>query len=92
MLAENAKRAKDFLHNVTIDTFSAICKTSELDVISMNIQKFIHLHEEIRLRLLVHILRSVSGMQHPPRLNSIKLLDAQICSTECLSDRTRTEH
>lgn len=88
LLAENAKRAKDFLHNVTVDTFSAICKTSELGVISMNIQKFIHLHEEIRLRLLVHILRSVSGIQHPPRLNSIKLLDTQICSIECLSDRT----
>ena len=60
---EHFARAKDFLESHTKYIFQKLTSIEEGDVISLDYQEFINLHEEIALRLLIRIFNIINGRE-----------------------------
>jgi tRNA(Ile)-lysidine synthase len=75
LLAQNAKRAKDFFDIYVERVFKEKCEWGEFGFISIAHSDFLALEEEIKLRLLNKIIKYIHNDQFfpPVRLDSLKL-------------------
>ena len=80
LLASNARRAKDYLHQVTAEKLESCVEFNEFGYASLNLNEFLKLHEEIGLRVLVVIFKALSGKEFKPRLNNLEHLYYKIQS------------
>jgi tRNA(Ile)-lysidine synthase len=72
LLANNAARAKEYLMHQTLIHYNEMCDADEFGTITLDINKFLLLHEEMMLRIVSYILKAVSGSHYSPRLDSLK--------------------
>ncbi|CAG7592937.1 MAG: tRNA lysidine(34) synthetase TilS [Candidatus Midichloria sp.] len=87
LLAKNALRTRDYLEKTTLATFYEVVTVKDLGYIKLDIQKFLTMHEEIQLRVLSCILRSLNN-QYSIRLNNLENLLNKIRHFEKWSDAT----
>ena len=76
LLAENAKRAKNFIDYHVKKVFEENCVIGNLGYISIQRFNLLDQHEEIRFRLINHIIRYIKNNfdQYPIRIEKLKSL------------------
>ena len=74
LLAENAKRARNFIEHYVKEVFEKHCNIGNLGFISISRINFIDQHEEIRFRLINYIVRYVKNDfdQYPIRIEKLR--------------------
>ena len=80
LFSDNAKRAKNFINSHVTKVFEKYCIVGNLGFISIKQADFNNLDEEIRLRLINHIIRYVRNepLIYPIRLESLKVALANL--------------
>lgn len=87
LLSRNASRVKDYLHHQTLECFSRLVRTDELGIIYLDHTLFLREHEEIQLRILSRIMRSINRCAHTIRLESLLNL-LQNIKSDCFEGAT----
>ncbi|WHQ46815.1 MAG: tRNA lysidine(34) synthetase TilS [Candidatus Midichloria sp.] len=87
LLAKNAARARDYLEKMTLTALYEAAIAKDLGYIELDVQKFLAMHEEVHLRVLSCILRSLNN-QYSIRLNNLENLLNKIRHFEKWSDST----
>lgn len=74
LLADNAKRARNFFESHVKEVFKKHCTIGDLGFVSISKINFIDQHEEVRFRLINYIIKYVNNDfdQYPIRLEKLK--------------------
>ncbi len=80
LLGENASRSSDYIKKRVRSVFKKLIEIDKFGFISVPHSKFLKLHEEIALKLLVKIITRFSDKEHQPRLASLEKCYEQIIS------------
>ncbi|PIB24024.1 tRNA lysidine(34) synthetase TilS [Amylibacter kogurei] len=83
--ANNMKRARHYLENALSNAASDICQVTGAGSILIDKAKFCVLDAELRLRLVAHCLKQISGGIYPPRLNALEMVVGRLLSGQSAS-------
>lgn len=82
LLANNASRASDYLHQQTYIFLDKACVFCQFGTASIDINLYKHEHEEIALRALSLVLTHIGGNHYHPRLTSLERIHTNLHSNQ----------
>jgi len=82
LLANNSKRASDYLHQQTENFLKDSCTFCQFGTASLDLDAYKKQHEEIALRAMASILMRIGGNSYPPRLFQLERVYAAIHSPQ----------
>jgi tRNA(Ile)-lysidine synthase len=78
LLGKNSRRVRSCLNSMLSEAYTKLCVEGRFKDITLKLDGFINLDEEIALRLLSQALKKTSGKHYPPRLESLEKLYDEI--------------